>query len=105
MNDPLAAGGRAPAEMLAFATGPWGGADEITVRHASGRRHCSDDSGCQDHGDDADDRRLAGRSSVSCGHVGDQWRGPCAVRSGVTWFVKRDGVNPWGFGSPVRPAV
>ena len=36
-----------PAEMLAFATAPLGGADEITVRHARGQRHRPGDSGCR----------------------------------------------------------
>jgi hypothetical protein len=27
----------------------------------------------------------------------NQWCGPCAVRSAVTWFVTRNGVNPRGF--------
>jgi hypothetical protein len=38
MNDPFSRKVAAlPAEMLAFATAPVGGADEITVRHARGR--------------------------------------------------------------------
>jgi hypothetical protein len=49
MNDPFSRGKVAtlPAEMLAFATAPVGGADEVTVRHARGQRHGPGDSGCR----------------------------------------------------------
>jgi hypothetical protein len=85
MNDPFSRGKVAAlsAEMLAFATAPVGGADEVTVRHARGR---PGDSGCRDRGGSCDKSPPGwSLSSMSC-RTG--WRtsgaNPARVWSGVT---------------------